>query len=192
MVATASALVASTVKEGRNACALHEERHRRCQEHGGRVERPADLGQGQRRHHDLVLPAHPQPHPAGHQRLQSCARAEQVRHQGCCRGQLLEVVQQEQQLSVSQVGRQLPEQGLPAALVQAKRLGDGGQEQTGLAEGCQADRDRAVGEGAGEGCSDLLGQAGLAHPTRTGQGHQPHLGPLQERLHRHCLVFAPH
>jgi hypothetical protein len=37
--------------------------------------------------------------------------------------------------------------------VQAKGLGDGGQEQIGLAEGCQADRDCAMGEDAGEAAS---------------------------------------
>ena len=101
---------------------------------------------------------------------------------------LLEVVQQQQELSVSQSVVQDVEQGVCSDLTEAKRLGDGWQHQGRIADGGQIHEVHPIGEGLAQVCRDLQAQAGFAHAARTRQRQQAHLAAQQEVFDNAALL----
>src|SRR5213078_1543150 len=73
-------------------------------------------------------------------------------------------------------------QRLPSSLFETKRLGDGGHNERGIADGGQIHEKDAIGEAVTQFRCDLQPQAGFAYAPRTSEREQPYLFTPQEIL----------
>src|SRR2546430_15907412 len=73
-------------------------------------------------------------------------------------------------------------QRLPSSLFETKRLGDGGHNERGIADGGQVHEKDPIGEAVRQMRCDLQPQAGFAYAPRTSDREQPYLLPPQEIL----------
>jgi hypothetical protein len=104
--------------------------------------------QRKRRQRVFVLAAQVERLAARDQGAQSRALGKEVGHQWSGGGNLLEVVQQEQDALASQVGLEdfLGRARPPLDLAQIQRPGDGGGDERGVADGSEGDEEDAVAE----------------------------------------------
>src|SRR5207248_6039726 len=103
---------------------------------------------------------------------------------------LLEVVQQQQQVTVTQSRLQLLEQGTIRSFPQFERLGNGGYDPFRLAHRGQWHKADTVGEVGTQSRGGSQGQARFAHASGTGEGQQANLWALQEVGDRLHLLLA--
>ena len=162
--------------------ALQEKRHGGHLRQHRKVTRACGIGQRQRLDRKLVLPAHMQRRPAGHQHLQPATRRQQLGHHRGRGQQVLEVVEQQQHLPAAQMRGERLEQRLAAHLGDPQRPRDGGRNQGGIAQRGQGHDEDPVGVGATEVLGHVQGQTRLADPARAGQREQPHRLRLQQLL----------
>ena len=128
---------------------------------------------GQRAQHHLVLGAHPQRCTARRQHHEVGAARDQVGKHSRRSGKLLEVVEHQEHPQASQVADQGVERVGVRCLGQPEGGGDPRDDEGGLAQGCEVDRDGTSGEGLRLASQDLEGEPRLADPTRPGDGDQP-------------------
>ena len=103
---------------------------------------------------------------------------------------LLDVVEDQQQVLSPQDCSQLLGQRPVAELGQVQRLGDRRQDELGIADRGQRDEDHPICEKALHANGNLLGEARLAHATRSGQRHQPNIISLQKVADRRDVSLA--
>src|SRR5207247_4308359 len=96
-----------------------------------------------------MLFTHVQRLAAGHEQLEPGAIVQQLRSRGRRGGDLLEVVEQQQQMLFTQSPAEFVEQGLVAHLVQSDRACDGSEHRRAIADGGKVDEDDAVLEPVG-------------------------------------------
>ena len=104
---------------------------------------------------------------------------------------LLKVVQQQQQLFLSQRFAQEVKQRLTGSLFEAERLSNGGHDQLRITDGGQAHEKDAIREVIEQVSRHLQPQAGFADAASTGKGQQVHIWTLQERTRSRHLPSAP-
>jgi len=83
-------------------------------------------------------------------------------------------------------------EGLSRALLNPKRLRDGGGYQLRIGYGSQSNEEHRVLELLQKIRTSLKGQASLAGASRTGQGEQAHLLASQALGNLRYFTFAPH
>jgi hypothetical protein len=123
------------------------------------------------------LPGHPEGLAAGGQhRGGRIGRQDSGDEVGAGRHEVLTVVQDEQRRLVAERGRQLVGDGHAWGLTSAESGQGGAIDGARIGQGCQLDPPHPAGLRVDclGGCR--LGQAGLAHASRTGQRHQPLAG----------------
>ncbi len=149
------------------------------------------VGHGQWRNQVFVLSTNAQDLAAGHKHIELRTGFQQVRQGwgGCY--DLLEVVEQQQKVFVSQEGFEEVQQGTRSALFEFKHLGNGGNYQVRVANGSERDKRNAVSEIVEQAGGDLEGQAGFADATDAGEGEEAHLGAAQEGASVCHFLFAP-
>ena len=104
---------------------------------------------------------------AGGQDEQIRAGLEQLRHLGRGLRHVLEVIEREQQLLVSQVTHKDVARSRALLLAQREGPNDAGQDQSRVAQGGEGDERHAVLEEACRGARRVDGQARLADPADT-------------------------
>ena len=172
-------------------CPLDEERDRSSVDELRQRGEVLQVRQRQRCHRILLLATQLEPGAAGHQHLQAGRRLEQVGDEGRGAHDLLEVVQQNQQAPVAQIGHQRLQQRLLPAFLEAKRLRKRRDDQFRVADGRQVDEADAVREVVAQlGCR-LQREARLARAAGSRQRQQPHLRALEQRDCRGHLPGAP-
>jgi hypothetical protein len=167
----------------RRAGAVQKQRHRRrafqlLQWHADRVG-------WERQRRDRVLPLRPQPQhrPAGRQDRHPGAAGQQLAQVAGRIQHLLQVVQDEQPAVVPQLLHQRLKRRVRPSKVGPHCPADAGQDLLGLGD-CRQRHEHDIGI---EAVSHALGcgchQAGLTDPTGPGQGHQPHVGSVEQTRH---------
>jgi hypothetical protein len=139
----------------------------------------------------LVFPLDVQGGATGDQDAEVWATGQQVRQLWCRWQELLEVVEQEQQVLVSQKCFEEVQQGSRSTLFEVERLGDGGHNQVGAADRSERDKGDTVSEIIKQVGGDLESKAGLADTTGAGKGHKTDVGAAQEGTGCRHLVLAP-
>ncbi len=102
--------------------------------------------QGQRTHRKVLLTRHTEHGPAGHERLQLRARAQEVGDVWRGFDDLLEIIQHQEQVFRSQCGGELLRRRTVGELAEIQGVGDRRHDKIGITDRCQGDEDRAVGE----------------------------------------------
>src|SRR5256884_601844 len=149
-----------------------------------------EIGDGQGRHGELVFSRQMQGGAAGDQHVQAGTGSEHIGQGGRGSHHLLEVVQQQQQVALTQRHLQLLEQGTIKSFPQSERLGNGRDDSLRLAHGSQRHKADTVGEVGPQSCCGSQGQARFAHASWTGEGQQADLWTLQEGRDRLPLLLA--
>src|SRR5207248_2287859 len=127
----------------------------------------------------------------GHEDGEVWATGQQV---GQVRGgwqDLLEIVEQEQHVFITERGFEQIEQGPRCSLFEIEGLGDGGDDQGGVAEGGERNEVDAIGKVSEQVGGDLQGQAGFAAAAGAGEGEEADLGATQEGTDSRYLMLAP-
>ena len=106
-------------------------------------------------------------------------------------GDLLEVVEHQQQVAVAQGVDQAFDEGAVARLADAECLGDDRRDEVGVGQRRQVDEGDTVGEHAADLRGDAQRQPGFAHPARPGQGDQAHRGPAEQGDDQRHLALPP-
>ena len=139
-------------------------RHRFVGDLFGRVREP------ERRHHVLVFPGEAKSSPARDEDPDVGGSAEQIGHERGGVEDVFEIVQNEQQAPLAHECLKTSDQGFMARIAHAEDLSDGGRDQIGMRDRCEADEADAIREILGKPVGDGKGESGLAHATRSGQG----------------------
>ena len=104
---------------------------------------------------------------------------------------LLEVVEHQQHLPRAQETDEPLRQRSTAHVMQAERLGNGGDDQSGIADRSKVGEDRPVREARCDPLSDCKGEASLARPTWARQREEPNCGLIEERTNSSNLCLSP-
>jgi hypothetical protein len=127
------------------------------------------------------------------------ARDQQLEARRCCeqlcqlrrdRKHMLEVIQNEQDLTRSQVATQALEQRLPAGCADMQGLGDGGQDVTRVAQRRELGEHDPIRERSMELGGRLQREPGLADAGRSREREQPYVGTREHGTHLHDLALA--
>ena len=158
----------------------HEQCHRlvlpeRCQ-----IGQMVRIRQGERRHEELMLGSYVQHHPAGDDYLEMWAGGKEIRHVRSRADYLLEIVQEQQQLLLLQFVLQAFQERLTTHLANAEGLGDGCNDQRGIAHWRQIDEIEAIGEQVAQLRCHLQGQARFTRSAWTRQRQQAYIFTMQE------------
>ena len=121
--------------------------------------------------------------------LRQCARRSAKLRRGV--HHLLEVVEQQQQGAIAQIGLEEIRGGLVAHLEETQGLGNDRDDELRITDRGEGDKADAVGERVLEIGRDLQREAGLADATGTGQGYQPVLVLSQETTERGDFALPP-
>ena len=167
---------------------------------GGDVRRPFEqqadgrclagtrLGEREGLDRELVLGPQPQRCPAGDEQRQTRDAGDQVGDPRRRRGDLLGVVEDQQQLTAGGPRDQGGDRVLPRCGRRAYRVQDGRHDPGGVVERRQLDVHDAVGEPVLHGAGHGQREAGLADTAGAGQRH--HAVELQQPDHLPEVVFA--
>lgn len=120
---------------------------------------------------------------AGHDYGQPGTGGDEIGQQRRGRGHLLEVVQQQEHLAITQGGGKAGRQRPRSSFRDAERLGDGGGDQLGVAQRGQRDPDRAVTKGGQRLLGHAHRQARLAHAAGAGQRDHTDFHPAEQGSH---------
>ena len=174
-------MVASSSAPG----ALQEERHRVA----APAAAPHRVHPVQR---EEQLAGEPQPLARGDQRPHPGGGGQQAAHQLRALGEVLEVVEEEEQPLLAQEVEHRGQRVLAAGGGEAQRGGDGGGHQLHGPHPGQRHHADAVGEAGARAGRRLERQARLPHPPRPGDGDQAPAGLRQPRRERGELGGAAH
>jgi hypothetical protein len=143
---------------------------------------PDQVGQGQRRHEELVFADDAQRRAAGAEEFERRRRSQQGRDLRRCGQQMLQVVEHQQHFFAAQpVGQRRGER--TPAVEQIQGLGDGRQHAFGAAHRRQRCETDAFVKAPLNLPGDRQGQPRLAHTGRADQGDEAHIG-VEEQLYR--------
>ena len=117
---------------------------------------------------------------AGDQQLEVRADLQEFRKLRCCHHHLLEVVEHEQQVLVSQEGFEEVQQGLCCGLFEVEGLGDGGDDQIRITDGGQRDEGDTIRKVVEEVGGDLEGKACFANAAGARQDEETDVWAKQE------------
>ncbi|MCD6034105.1 MAG: hypothetical protein K0S78_6291 [Thermomicrobiales bacterium] len=95
---------------------------------------------------------------------------------------MLEVIQREEQLAVSEECGQHLDDRTSSLLPHPERACDRGGHKRRIGEGRQLDKERAIRKHPKKISGGLQREPRLAHPTRSGQGHQVNIFAVEEIL----------
>src|SRR6266699_1646029 len=149
-----------------------------------------DIGEGQRWHRELVLGSHMQHFPARHQDLELWAGGEQSCHLLCRAHNLLEVVQQQQHLSLSQFLCETFQEYLATSFPDDKRLSNGRHDQGRITDRSQVHEKHATGKQLTDVCCHLQAEAGFSCPSWTRECHEAHVFATQQVCDGRHLLLA--
>lgn len=121
----------------------------------------------------LLLLSNAEPDPAGDQRLESRACAQQAGHRLTGSQNQLKVVQQQQELPVLKHPLQQIEHRTILGHFEVKRLGNSKQDQGGIIERSQVDEEDAVGKALMYAVCHLQAQEGFANASGRGGSSCP-------------------
>ena len=113
--------------------------------------------------------------PTRDQHFEMRADGEQVSYVHSCTYHLLKVVEQQQHLPLTEKDLKLFEQRPLSRFPQTKRLGDGRDDQVGIADGGQRHEPDPVGEVRTQLLGHVQCHAGFAHASRTRQRDEAHV-----------------
>ena len=136
-------------------------------ERGGRP-----LRQGERRDRAFLLARHAKGRPAAHQDTQITGVAQQFRHHRGRRQQVLEVVQDDQELAISQVISEMLDQRPASGVRQPDALGDRRKNQPGVCDRRQPDEIDPIRIFACQPRGEFDAKTRLAAATGAGQREQ--------------------
>ena len=139
-----------------------------------------DLGKRQRRRPEPLLVMKTERGPAGGEHRQAGAPLQQRQDIGGRVKNVLEVVQNEQQVTLAQRGQENIPQGSFSDLADVERLGDCGQNECRTADCRQRDEDRSIGEGGFRGGGGGESQSGLADAARSSHRDEAAFRPGHE------------
>ena len=145
---------------------------------GLEVRGPGRVGQGQRRHHQLLLAPERERDPGGGQHREPGGGGEQLLDHRAGLRHLLEVVRHEQEPPVAEVVAQRLQDGAAGRLGDPQGPGQDGGDQVRVGHRGQVGEEGAVAVAGQQLGRDLEGQAGLAGAAGAGEGEQP--GPSQQ------------
>ena len=152
---------------------------------GGARLRQRERGDG---HHFLAPDA--QRLTTGRQHLQPGRLLQELLDQRRRRDQLLDVVHHEEQVAGAEEREQPLVKRLAWQVRDSKLLDQRVADQGNIGQGLERYKRGAVGELARGGVRGRDGQGGLAHTTRPGQRHQPHVS-LPQQPGSHLQLFHP-
>jgi hypothetical protein len=155
--------------------ALDEQRHGLILRERHRVRKVLGVWQLQHRHRKLALGSYVQRLPACDKHFEPWAGAQQLSHLRGSAHHVLEVVQQQQQVSFSQRGFEVFQLRLACHFPYSKRLGDRRDHQVRVAQGSQGHEPGTIGELVARLGSYLQAQARFADASRTRECEQTHL-----------------
>jgi hypothetical protein len=92
---------------------------------------------------------------------------------------------------VSQEGWEEVPEGSGPALFEVEYLRDGGQDQSGVTEGSQGNKEDTIGKVSQDLGRHLYGQAGFANATGAGEGDKTDLGAAQQGTDGSHLLVTP-
>ena len=113
--------------------------------------------------------------PTRDQHFEMRADGEQVSYVHSCTYHLLKVVEQQQHLPLTEKDLKLFEQRPLSRFPQTERLGDGRDDQIGIADGGQRHEPDPVGEVRTQLLGHVQCHAGFAHASRTRQRDEAHI-----------------
>ncbi len=171
-------------------CPLHEQPHRVEPAQVEQVRHALGVRRRERRHRVLVLAPDREQDARRDQHAQTGRRLQEPLDHRRRRGDLFEVVDDEQLLAVPEVVMEGLLDRAARVLRDAERAGHGGGDHGGVHDVREVDEARAVVVVRQRGLRDLQREAGLPGAACAGQCEQP--GPLHERTHLGDLVAAPH
>ncbi len=138
------------------------------------------IGHGERRDGKLLLSSDMQCGAAGHQHFEPGTASQQRCYLDGSPDHLLKVVQQQQEIFLSQRGTHQVEQRLTWGLFEEKRLSNGGRDQPRIADGGQVHEIDAIAELLQEFGCHLQAQTGFAGATRSRKREQAHVFALEQ------------
>ena len=121
-------------------------------------------GSGSGRHREVLLARHAEHGPAGHERLQPRAGAQEVGDVRRGVDDLLEVVQHQEQVFRPQRGGELLRRRPVGEFAQVQGVGDRRDDEVGIADRGEGDEDRAVGEAASNSAATSIARRVLPTP----------------------------
>jgi hypothetical protein len=128
--------------------------------------------------------------PTAHQHLQLWAGSQQVREQRSGWGNLLKVIQQQQEVLVTQEAFKLIYHGLPGGFSQTQGMGDGGSDQCGIAQRLQRDEADTSGEVLSQISRYLERHPRFANTAGTREDQEAYLCQLEQRTDGCHLLLA--
>jgi hypothetical protein len=146
------------------------------------------VGHGQRRDEVLALPVDPQGAAARHEHDELRGCAQQLAHQRGGIGELLEVVQDEEEPPATKVLAEGGHRVQAAAVGEAELMGDRSRDELRVPDGAERHEEDPIGEGVCHAGGHLERQPGLAGPARSGEREEPRLA--DERRHLAELALA--
>src|SRR5437660_11401770 len=138
-----------------------------------------------------MLGMHMQNLATGHQDLELWAGSQYVYYLYACGNHLLKVVQEEEHVLVLQLLLHVLKQGQAGYFADAKRLSNGGHNQSGITHWGQVHEKDAIGEAVTQLSCHLQAEASLARATRTCQGEQAHILAAQQLLNGCQFLISP-
>ncbi len=149
------------------------------------------IRQNQRRHGEFTLASHMQHLATRRHYLELWAGSQQLCYLYPCSYHLLKVIQQQQRLLLEQLLPQAFKPGQAGCLPDVERLGDGGYDERGVADGSQVHEEHSIGKAIAQLGCHLQAQARLACAARTCQGEQAHILAAQQTLDGAQFLLAP-
>src|SRR3990170_2986423 len=195
---------AADLHNGRRAPLIYRESglHRTCpldEEGGGRVSRQCVVIRScrcvwQRKGGEVVsmLPTDVQRLPAGDEELDVGTGRQQIGHVRSGYNNVFQVVQEKQEVSVSEESLEAFQRREIGMVDHAQRLGDRIQDETWIAHGGQIHEYQAIVKFRGNGGGQLHREPCLADPWRTRDGDKPHVAAQDKRLRHLQVPLATH
>ena len=137
------------------------------------------IRQGEWRHRELVFPLHVQDRSAGHQDLDGWTGQEQFNQRGRSWEDLLEIIQQQQEVFVTQERFERLEEQTFLDISETERPCDGWHNQVRVAERSKLHQADTVRKYLDQIRRDFLSQACLADTNGTSEDEKPDLKPSQ-------------
>jgi hypothetical protein len=157
---------------------------------GVEVRESFGIGQIQRRHHILLLAPERQHHAGGGHHLYRRGRGEELLDHRAGVHDLFEVVDDQEELPVTEVVLHGPQDGAPGDLLDPEDPGQDRGDQGRIGHRRQVHEEGAVAELRQQLGGDLEGQSGLPGAPRPGEGEEP--GPVQQPPDLGQLLLPAH
>src|SRR5437588_2148694 len=131
-----------------------------------------------------------QSRPTAHQHLQFWAGSQQLREERSNWGNLLKVIQQQQEVLLSKEAFELSHHRLPGGFSQTQGIGDGGRNQCGIAKRLQRDEADTGGEVLLQVSRYLECQPRFANPAGAREDQEAYLCAPEQRTDGCYILLA--